>query len=152
MGFLPGSTGAAYSDAFALIEIALACVLLAGMFIVRRGNVRLHRTVQSTVILGNLPIVLAWMLPRYLSSVLPDLPGELGAPAYLLPTVMFALGASAEILGIYIVLVAGTGWIPERYRFRRYKLWMRTELVLWWSVVVTGLSTYYLWYYLGGLS
>ena len=49
-------------------------------------------------------------------------------------------------LGVFIILVAGTNLIPERYRFRRYKLWMRTELALWWSVVALGLSTYVLWY------
>lgn len=36
--------------------------------------------------------------------------------------------------------------MPERFRFRRYKLWMRTELALWWGVVITGLTTYWLFY------
>ena len=65
---------------------------------------------------------------------------------------MLALGAAAEALGIYIVLVAGTNVVPERFRFRRYKLWMRTELLLWWSVLLLGITTYYVWYLGAGLS
>lgn len=134
------------SDVVAFLEIGIASVLLLGMFAVRAGHVRLHRVLQTSVVLGNLPIVLIWMVPQYLAYVLPDLPGGLGEPTYWVPTVMLVAGALAEGLGIYIVLVAGTNWIPERYRFRRYKIWMRTELTLWWAVVLTGLTTYLLWY------
>ncbi len=59
---------------------------------------------------------------------------------------MLIAGASAEVLGIYVLLVAGTNWIPERFRFRRYKLWMRAELILWWAVVLAGVATYYTWW------
>ncbi|HTW39339.1 MAG TPA: hypothetical protein VMF04_00530 [Thermoplasmata archaeon] len=52
----------------------------------------------------------------------------------------------AESLGIYIVLIAGTGWIPSRFRFRRFKLWMRTELGLWWFVPIAGAATYDYWW------
>jgi len=134
------------SDGVAIAEIALAGVLVAGMFLVRRGNVRLHRVLQSSVILVNLPLVLGWMVPQYLEYVLPDLPGELFEPYYLLPTIALVAGAAAQALGIYIILVAGTNWLPERYRFRRYKLWMRTELLLWSTVVVLGLAIYLNWY------
>ena len=59
---------------------------------------------------------------------------------------MLFAGATAELLGVYIILVAGTNWVPARFRFRRYKLWMRTELVLWWGVVIAGLTTYWLFF------
>ncbi len=134
------------SDAVAVVEVAIAVMLLVGMFIVRRGGVRLHRAIQSSIVLVNIPIVLAWMVPQYLRYVLPDLPSELLQPYYLLPTIALGVGAVAEVLGVYIVLVAGTNWIPERFRFRRYKLWMRTELSLWWLLVAVGLGIYYVWY------
>jgi len=124
----------------------MAAMLVGGMFLVRRGHVRLHRILQSSVILVNLPIVLAWMVPQYLANVLPDLPSELEEPYYLLPTIALAAGAAAELLGLYIILVAGTNWVPERYRFRRYKLWMRTEISLWCAVVALGLAIYVVWY------
>lgn len=134
------------SDLVAGVEVGMAGVLIAGMFVVRRGWVRLHRALQSSVILLNLPIVLAWMVPQYLRLVVPGLPGELAEPYYLLPTIALVVGAIAEALGVYILLVAGTNWVPERYRFRRYKLWMRTELGLWCAVVALGLAIYLVWY------
>jgi hypothetical protein len=33
-------------------------------------------------------------------------------------------------MGLYILLVAGTSVLPERFRIANYKLWMRTVLVL----------------------
>jgi uncharacterized membrane protein YozB (DUF420 family) len=134
------------SDLFVFLEVAIAVMLLVGMFVVRRGHVRLHMYIQSSMVLVNIPLVLYWMVPAYLTGVAPDLPGELDGTSYWVPTVMLFAGIAAELLGIYILLVAGTNLVPERFRFRRYKLWMRTELALWWSVVVTGLTTYYVWY------
>lgn len=143
---LLGTSAPLFSDVAAFAEVALAVVLVVGMLVVRRGRIRLHMCLQSSAVLVNLPIVLTWMVPQYLTNVLPDLPAEIADPFYLLPTVMLIAGAVAEGLGIYILLVAGTRWIPERFRFRRYKLWMRSELLLWWSIVVLGLSTYLVWY------
>jgi hypothetical protein len=98
------------------------------------------------MVLVNIPIVLILMLPSYLNNVSPDLPREVGQSFYLWPTVMLFAGVAAELLGIYIILVAGTTLLPERLRFRRYKLWMRTELILWWVVVLAGVTTYYFWW------
>jgi uncharacterized membrane protein YozB (DUF420 family) len=57
-----------------------------------------------------------------------------------------ALGMTAELLGLYIALVAGTNVLPMRLRFRSWKRWMRTELALWLFVVIGGMGTYYVWY------
>lgn len=127
-------------------EIALGLVLVLGLLVVRRGRVRLHMYLQSAVVLVNLPIALLAMLPPYLDYVWPGLPADLGQSFYLYPTIMLVAGLLAEGLGLYIVLVAATSWLPERLRFRRYKLVMRTELILWWAVLLTGLGTYYVWY------
>ena len=40
----------------------------------------------------------------------------------------------------------GTKWLPERLRLKRYKLWMRTVLALWWAVILFGVATYARWY------
>ena len=146
MGLLFGTYASVTSDVVAIFEIGIAVLLLAGMFLVRRGHVRLHKYIQSSMVLVNVPVVLAWMVPQYLVYVLPGVPGELNQPYYLFPTIAVFAGGLAEALGIYILLVAGTNLIPEKYRFRRYKLWMRTELGLWWTVVAVGLLTYYFWY------
>ena len=128
-----------------VIELAFASALVVGMFLVRRGHVRFHAWLQTIVVLGNVPVVAVWMLPQYLEYVWPGLPGEIGQPFYLYPTLMLIAGAAVESLGVYIVLVAGTNWLPERLRFRRYKVWMRTMLGLWWTVILLGIATYYFW-------
>jgi hypothetical protein len=57
-----------------------------------------------------------------------------------------ALGTTAELLGLYIVLVAGTNVLPMWLRFTNWKVWMRTEFVLWFGVIISGMGTYYAWY------
>jgi uncharacterized membrane protein YozB (DUF420 family) len=128
-----------------IAELAMASCLVLGGFLARSGRIRLHAYLQSTVVLGNVPVILVWMLPAYLTYVVPALPGELDQPYYWVPTLMLALGLVVEVLGAYVIVVAGTNWLPERFRFRQYKLWMRTVLVLWWVVLLTGIATYYLW-------
>jgi hypothetical protein len=55
------------------------------------------------------------------------------------------LGA-AELVGLYIVMVAGTKILPQRLCFTGWKLWMRAELMLWSAVLFSGLWTYDVWY------
>jgi uncharacterized membrane protein YozB (DUF420 family) len=136
----------AVADLVLVVELAMAAGLVLGMFLVRAGHVRFHAYLQSTIVLGNGPIVLVWMLPAYLQNVWPDIPGEIASPFYWVPTLMLVLGLAVEALGAYVILVAGTNLIPERFRFRRYKVWMRSVLVLWWAVLITGLATYYVWF------
>jgi hypothetical protein len=111
------------------------------MFLVRAGHVGAHRALEGSMVLLNIPTVLVLRAPAYWTYVLPGVPGSLGQAFYLYPTLMLIAGAFAEALGVWILLVAGTNWIPERFRFRRYKRWMRTELALWWAVVLAGCAT-----------
>jgi uncharacterized membrane protein YozB (DUF420 family) len=134
------------ADAVLVVELAFGLALLVGVLLIRRGQVRLHAYLQTSLVLVNLPIVLSWMVPSYLRNVLPGLPASLGEPFYLVPTLMLVVGSVAESLGVYVILVAGTNLLPERWRFRRYKLWMRTTLGLWWTVLLLGVTTYLVWY------
>ncbi len=132
------------SDTLVIAEISLAVLLVGGWVLARTGRIRAHRALQSSIVLVNIPIVLYGMVPNYLEYTLPTLGTQFAQATTWVPTFMLVAGAAAETLGIYIILVAGTNWIPSRFRFRSYKLWMRTELVLWWTVVVAGLTTYWL--------
>ena len=134
------------ADVVLVVELALGIALVGGLFLARSRHYRIHGLLQSSIVLVNIPIILAWMVPSYLSYVVPAVPGHLGHPFYLLPSMMLAVGLSAELLGIYVILVAGTRWVPPRLRFTNYKLWMRTVLGLWWGVLILGLLTYYYWY------
>ncbi len=143
-GFL--GTGATFgADLNLLVQIAMGLALLAGMILARRKRFAAHAICQTSVMLLNLVMIALVMWPSY-QPVMPQLPAGLGDRYYGVATAHAALGAAAELLGLYIVLVAGTKLIPERLRFKRWKTWMRTELSLWWLVILAGMGTYYVWY------
>ncbi len=93
----------------------------------------------------NLLVIASIMLPSFWREVVPGLPCRLGNSYYFVPTLHATLGGMAQLLGLYIVLRAGTNLLPRALCFQNYKLWMRTELVLWWVVILLGIATYYVW-------
>jgi uncharacterized membrane protein YozB (DUF420 family) len=144
-GFL--GTGATFSADFNLVaHLVMGMALLGGMLLARRRHYRAHKYCQSAVLLLNLPLIAFIMAPSFRDQVQPKLPGSLGDRFYAVATVHAVIGVLAQVLGLYILLAAGTTLIPPRLRFRRYKPWMRTELVLWWIVVLVGVGVYAVWY------
>ena len=97
------------------------------------------------MLLLNLVMIALVMSPSF-RQVAPQLPAGLRDRYYAIATAHAALGTVAELLGLYIILVAATKLVPRRLRFDNWKLWMRTELVLWWAVLLIGAGTYYVWY------
>ena len=144
-GFL--GTGATFrADLNLVVQVAMGLALLFGMALARRGNYRAHKYCQSSVMILNLLMIFLIMAPSFHKQVQPHVPGGLKEAYYLVPYIHATLGTIAEVLGLYIVLVAATKLLPKKLRFRRYKPWMRTELALWWLVILIGVSTYYIWY------
>ena len=94
----------------------------------------------------NLAVVVVMMIPSFRVHVLPKVPAKLGKAFYALATMHAALGTFTELAGLYILLSAGTSVLPEKLRITKYKIWMRTVLVLWWVVLLFGLATYTRWY------
>lgn len=142
-GFLGGPTLAA--DINLVIQLSMGVALLAGMMLARRKHYRAHAICQGSVIVFNLVMIALIMLPSFQDNVLPELPGRLVRPYYYVSTIHAALGGIAQLMGIYIVLRAGTNWLPQPLCFQNYKLWMRTELALWWVVIIFGIATYIVW-------
>lgn len=144
-GFL--GTGATFrADLNLVVQVSMGLALLVGMSLARRKNFRAHKYVQSSVMILNLAMIFLIMAPSFHKQVQPQVPGGLRQAYYLVPYVHAALGTIAEVLGLYIVLVAATKILPRGLRFKRYKPWMRAELAIWWLVVLIGVSTYYVWY------
>jgi uncharacterized membrane protein YozB (DUF420 family) len=143
-GFL--GTGAEFSsDVNLIIQVLMGLSLLAGMILARRKRYRAHGICQSSVMLLNLVMIFWVMLPAFWSGVTPGLPSALRKAYYFVPTLHATLGIIAQLLGLYIVLRAGTDFLPRFLCFNDYKLWMRTELILWWVVIVLGIATYLVW-------
>ena len=135
-----------YAHLTLLLEIAMGVGLLIGAWLARRRRFRQHAWCQSAIVLLNLAVIVLVMMPSFQVQVVPEIPLRLAKTYYALATAHAALGTSTEIAGLYILLAAGTGVLPEKFRITKYKAWMRTVLVLWWFVLLLGLATYARWY------
>jgi uncharacterized membrane protein YozB (DUF420 family) len=145
-GFL-GTSAPLSADIALAIEIAMGLTLIIGMVLARRQRYRSHTWCQSTVVVLNLIVIALVMAPSFRSQVAPKIPARLAHSYYAVATAHATMGCIAELLGLYIILVAGTRIpLPKRLRFVRYKPWMRTELVIWWLALLLGVATYVRWY------
>jgi uncharacterized membrane protein YozB (DUF420 family) len=144
-GFL-GTAAPRTADIVLLLEMGMGVGLVAGALLARARWYRLHAACQSVIVLLNLALIVLAMFPTFHSRVLPRLPGRIGKPYYALAATHAAVGGAAEIAGLYILLAAGTNLLPARFRITRYKLWMRSVLLIWWIVLLFGMATYARWY------
>lgn len=140
-------TGATFgADLNLVLHIAMGLVLIGGMILARTRHYTIHKYVQSSVILLNLPLIAFIMVPSFRDQVEPYVPGQMGTAFYWVASFHAVVGVTAQLLGLYIITAAGTKLLPERFRFQNYKLWMRSMLTLWWVVVLLGIGVYYVWY------
>ena len=144
-GFL-GTAAPRYADLVLILEISMGLALLAGALLARIRKFRAHACCQSVIVLVNLVIIAAVMVPSFRNQVAPKIPLRLGRPYYALATAHAAAGTVAECGGLYLVLAAGTKLLPAKLRITRYKLWMRLELAAWWATLILGVATYGRWY------
>ena len=144
-GFL--GTGAPFgADLNLVVQLIMGLALIAGVLLARQKRYTAHGICQTAVLLLNLLMIGLVMWPSFQQQVKPALSKVLHKWYYEAATIHALLGIAAELLGLYIVIVAGTNVLPRRLRFKRWKLWMRTELVLWAIVLVSGVGTYCAWY------
>jgi uncharacterized membrane protein YozB (DUF420 family) len=144
-GFL-GTAAPRYADLVLLSEIGMGLALLIGATLARKRKFRAHAWCQSAVVVLNVAIVALLMVPSFQVNVSRNIPAKLAKAYYGLPTAHAVLGSITEIAALYILIVAGTNIVPQRFRVTNFKLWMRTVLVLWWLVLALGLATYVRWY------
>jgi uncharacterized membrane protein YozB (DUF420 family) len=144
-GFL-GTAAPLAANLVLLLEIAMGVGLLIGARLARIGRFRQHSWCQSIIVLVNVAVVAVMMIPSFHVHVLPRVPAKLGKAYYALATTHGAFGAITELAGVYILLSAGTSVLPEKLRITKYRVWMRSVLVLWWVVLLLGMATYTRWY------
>ena len=144
-GFL-GTNAPFQSDLNLVIQLAMGIALIVGSLLAKRKLYRVHGICQTTVMLLNLVMIGLVMWPAFNQQVQPRLPKVFHKWYYASATIHALLGMAAELLGLYIVIVAGTSALPQWLCFKNWKRWMRTELTLWSVVVLTGVGTYYVWY------
>jgi uncharacterized membrane protein YozB (DUF420 family) len=143
---LLGTAASRAADLVLLLEIAMGVGLLIGARLARLGRFREHAWCQSAIVILNLAVIALMMFPSFRVHVSPRIPARLGKAYYAVATAHAALGGATELAGLYILLAAGTTFFPEKLRITKYKLWMRSVLVLWWLVLLLGFATYSRWY------
>ena len=144
-GFL--GTGATFTaDVNFIVQLAMGGALIVGVILAKQKRYRAHGACQTTVLLLNVLMIALTMWPSFREQVVPHIPRALKRGYYAIVMVHMLLGTSTELLGIYIVLVAGTKLIPPSLRFTQWKRWMRIELALWLLTLTWGIGTYYEWY------
>jgi uncharacterized membrane protein YozB (DUF420 family) len=144
-GFL--GTGATFAaDLNLVVQLVMGVALLVGGVLAKQKRYAAHGVCQTTVLLLNLLMIALVMWPSFHQQVGPVFPRVFHKRYFIVATIHAALGMAAELLGLYIVMVAGTNFLPQQLCFRRWKLWMRAELLLWSAVLFSGLWTYYAWY------
>ncbi len=141
-----GTAARLTADVVLLLETTMGVGLLFGAWLARTRRFRQHAWCRSAIVLLNLAVIAATMTPAFRSQVLPRIPAKLTKPYYALATVHAGLGTVAEFAALYLLVAAGTRLLPEKLRIARYKAWMRGVLLLWWLVLLLGLSTYLRWY------
>jgi uncharacterized membrane protein YozB (DUF420 family) len=144
-GFL--STGAPFlADLNLVLQIIMGATLVAGVLLAKQKCYKAHGICQTTVLLLNLVMIGLVMWPSFRQQVEPALSHGLHKRYYQAAILHAALGTTAELLGLYIVMAAGTNFLPQFLRFKHWKWWMRTELVLWATALLSGVGTYCAWY------
>jgi uncharacterized membrane protein YozB (DUF420 family) len=144
-GFL--GTGAPFgADLNLVVQLIMGVALLAGALLAKHKRYRAHGICQTTVLLLNVLMIALVMWPSFQQQVNPTLSKVHHKWYYEVAIMHAALGVTAELLGLYIVIVAGTELLPRWLRFNNWKWWMRTELVLWMIVLLNGVGTYCAWY------
>jgi uncharacterized membrane protein YozB (DUF420 family) len=140
-GFLgrPSTFGA---DLNLLIQIVLGLLLLAGLLLARRSRYAMHGACQSLALVATLVMTAIWMAPAYHNNYGPAI-FTLGNRVNVAAAAHVVVGSLALLLGIYVVLVAGTPLVPKALRFSNYKAWMRTLISVWWLALLLGVLTYW---------
>ena len=140
-GFLgrPSTFGA---DLNLLVQLALGMLLFAGLLLARRSRYAMHGLCQSVALVATLVMTAVWMLPAYHNNYGPAI-FALGNRVNVAAAAHVVMGSAALLLGIYVVLVAGTPLVPRALRFANYRTWMRTLIAVWWLALVLGVLTYW---------
>jgi uncharacterized membrane protein YozB (DUF420 family) len=140
-GFLgrPSTFGA---DLNLLVQIGLGLLLVAGLLLARGSRYVSHGICQSIALVGTLLMTAVWMLPAYRDNYGPAI-FALGNRVSVAAAVHVVTGTVALLLGVYVVLVAGTPILPRPLRFTDYKRWMRALITIWWLALVFGVLTYW---------
>jgi uncharacterized membrane protein YozB (DUF420 family) len=139
-GFL-GTRAPLHSDLSLVLIVFSAVLFTTGWRLAVRKNFETHRWIQTTAAILNTIAVLVVMIPSFIIYILPGIPGKLLEDTYGVTTIHAFIGTLGLLLGVFVVLRAN-GLVPERLRFKNYKLFMRTSYALYMLATLVGVIVY----------
>jgi uncharacterized membrane protein YozB (DUF420 family) len=143
-GFLGTSANFA-ADMTLVLSLLVGLALTCGFVLARRRNYRWHRVVQTAAGLTNAVLVLWLMILPFRDFVAPGVPDRLNERFYAVTALHAAVGASALVLGLFVILRAN-GLMLKPLRFSNYKLVMRVSYVLYLLATLIGVLVYLTWF------
>ena len=139
-GFL-GTRALFYADLSLVLILFTAALFTLGWRLAVRKRFAPHRWVQTAAAALNTLVVLAVMVPSFISFILPGIPRKLLVGTYGVTALHALIGLLGLLLGVFVVLRA-YGLMPRRLRFRNYKPFMRTSYALYMLSTLFGLIVY----------
>lgn len=147
LGFL-GTKAPLRSDVTLILILITAALFTIGRRLALNKQFEAHRWVQTVTATLNAIVVLLAMVTVFVVYILPGIPGKLLQGSYGVTTVHGLVGAIGLILGIFIVL-RGNNLVPQSFRFKNYKLFMRTSYALYMFATLLGVVVYIMAYIIG---
>ncbi len=145
-GFL--GTRATFGPDLALILILISSTMFTiGWQLAVHKHYDVHRWVQTSAAVINAAAVLAIMVGSFWGFVLPTLSAKLGQPVATVTTVHAVIGAITFLFGVFVVLRANK-LVPMAWRFKNYKLFMRTAYGMYMLTTLIGIGVYLMTYVL----
>ena len=146
-GFL-GTRAPLHSDLSLLLILFTAVLFTIGWRLALRKNFKAHRWIQTGAAILNTIVVLSVMIASFIIYILPGIPGKLLEGTYGVTTIHVIIATLGLVLGVYVVLV-GNKVLPERFRFKNYKRFMRTSYALYMLATLLGVIVYITVYVIG---
>ncbi len=145
-GFL--GTRATFGPDLALVLILISSTMFTiGWRLAVHKHYDVHRWVQTSAALINASAVLAIMVGSFWGFVLPTLPAKIGHTVTQVTTLHAVIGLITFLFGVFVVLRANK-LVPKAWRFKNYKLFMRTAYSLYMLTTLIGIGVYLLTYVL----
>lgn len=145
-GFL--GTRATFGPDLALVLILISSTMFTiGWQLAVHKHYDIHRWVQTSAAIINAAAVLAIMVGSFWGFVLPTLSAKLGQPVTTITAVHAVIGAITFLFGVFVVLRANK-LVPKAWRFKNYKLFMRTAYSMYMLTTVIGIGVYLMTYVL----
>jgi len=107
----------------------------------------IHRWVQTSAAIINASVVLVVMVGSFLGFTLPKISSHFVEPPIWIATVHACIGIVTFLFGMFVVLRANK-LVPQAWRFKNYKLFMRTAYSLYMITTLVGVAVYVVTYVL----